>query len=291
MEPFLYAGETEGPGLYRIAKWEERYPGLTVGFTSRLGGVSSGAYGSLNCGLHVEDRPEDVVANRRMVAGAVGVPLEYWVYGEQVHGNHVAIVTKEDQGNGTLTRDNALADTDAFITREEELVLAAMFADCVPLYFYDSTTGATGLAHAGWKGTVAGVAAETVAAMSRHFGSKPAELMAAIGPSIGKCCYQVDGRVIEHVDAVLDKVMTDSDKMHRQAFYTLSDEGKYMLDLQQVNRQIMIKAGIMPSSIELTKWCTSCNNDRFFSHRKDKGKTGRMIAWIGRRTDGLIGGI
>ncbi|WP_040948451.1 peptidoglycan editing factor PgeF [Gorillibacterium massiliense] len=282
MEPFSFQRVEGGPDLFRICGWESRIPGLSVGFTSRLGGVSQESFASLNCGLHVADDPDSVVANRRRVAEEIGIPLEGWVFGEQVHGKRVAVITAQDAGRGAFNRSSALPEADAFITREPRLVLAALFADCVPLFFADPVTGVIGLAHAGWKGTALAIAAETVAAMVNHFGVQPENLLAAIGPSIGSCCYEVDNRVIDEIDRVLDLSASDKDNGERFPYYQKTIAGKYDLDLQQVNRQIMIKAGIMPSSIELSRYCTSCSTDLFYSHRKEKGITGRMMAWIGK---------
>ncbi|MFD0871988.1 peptidoglycan editing factor PgeF [Paenibacillus residui] len=285
MEPFQWiTEEPDKPKLWSIQSWTDRYPELTAGFTSRLGGVSEGVFASLNLGLHVDDRPEDVIHNRSRVAAAVGVPLDRWTYGEQVHGTEVAVITEEDAGRGTRDRESALQETDAFITDRRGIVMAALFADCVPLYFYDPEHRITGIAHAGWKGTVGRIAWHTVHKMKETFGSKPEQILACIGPSIGPCCYEVDERVAERVRGLLawlenGKLIEQQDNLLRETQKT----NKFMLDLQQINRQIMIKAGLLPSCIEISKLCTSCRTDLLFSHRKEQGLTGRMIAWIGLR--------
>lgn len=288
MEPFDYTQLPGEPGLFYLTDWMRQFPGLTAGMTSRVGGVSTAPFASLNMGLHVADQPEHVVENRRRTAEAVGVPLAHWVYGEQVHGCEVAAVAARDQGSGTQERQTELKRRDAFVTGERGIVLAALFADCVPLFFIDPASGAVGLAHAGWKGTAGGIAARTVEAMAREFGSKPEQLQAVIGPSIGSCCYEVDDRVIAAMDLVLDEALPREGGTggpdRRKAFYQPVSAKKFMLNLQQVNRQIMIKAGIAASSIEITERCTSCGTDRFYSHRKEAGHTGRMAAWIGYRS-------
>ena len=285
MEPFVFDRQPDEPGLFYLLDWMKQFPGLTAGMTSRIGGVSATPYAALNLGLHVADRPESVVENRNRLAAAVGVPLDRWVYGEQVHGCEVAVVGVTDRGSGTRERATELKGRDAFITNNRGTVLAALFADCVPLFFVDASSGAVGLAHAGWKGTASGIAAHTVQAMARDFGSKPANLRAVIGPSIGPCCYEVDDQVIAAMDAILVQVLPPGaqigGKWAGNGFYQPVSGKKFMLNLQQVNRQIMIKAGIIPSSIEVTERCTSCGTDRFFSHRKEAGLTGRMAAWIG----------
>ncbi|MEI7026761.1 peptidoglycan editing factor PgeF [Paenibacillus sp. y28] len=273
MEPFVVSGGEEGqPVLFHIQDWEARIPGLTAGFSSRRGGVGEGSFDSLNCALHVADRPEHVELNRRRIAGAVGTTFEAWTCAEQVHSAEVAVVTLKDRGRGRLSRADAFADTDGLITRERGIWLNAFFADCVPLFFVDPVTRSIGLAHAGWRGTVQRIAGKTVERMQEAFGAKPETIRAAIGPSIGECCYEVDEAVIREVQAGLPDVTEG---------WTRRENGKFMLDLKQINTQILSKAGILPEHIEITQWCTSCNTDWFFSHRKESGRTGRMTAWIG----------
>ncbi|MOA02188.1 Laccase domain protein [compost metagenome] len=167
------------------------------------------------------------------------------------------------------------------MTDVQDVLLASYYADCVPLYFYDPENQAIALAHAGWKGTVKQIAAETIQAMQRAYGSKPEQLMAAIGPSIGDCCYEVDGPVIGQVQQLMDELQLDADLAG--TLLSMKESGKANLNLKEINRQIMIKAGILPIRIELTKWCTGCRRDLFFSHRKENGTTGRMASWIGIR--------
>jgi YfiH family protein len=157
--------------------------------------------------------------------------------------------------------------------------MAALFADCVPLYFYDPVHNAAGLSHAGWKGSVKQIAQATVTKMKDLFGSKPKEMLAAIGPSIGVCCFEVDELVMDKVWELFGSANECHDG--EIPLYFGKTNGKFMLNLQEMNRQIMIKAGILPTNIEVSKLCTSCRSDLFYSHRKEKGETGRMVAWIG----------
>lgn len=276
MEPFVRHLREGEPEYYTLGSWMEKLPGLTAGFSGRAGGVSAAPYRSLNLGLHVGDDPERVRENRRRLADAVGIPLERWTYGEQVHCCDVQFVEKEHGGRGTLSQEDAFQAKDAFVTAEQGLVLAGLFADCVPLFFVDPVTRTAAIAHAGWKGTVLRIAAKTVQAMGERYGTKPQDLLAAIGPSIGACCYEVDDRIIDRVKAEAG--------LEGAPYYEPSDApGKYKLNLKEINRQIMIKAGILPNCIELTTLCTGCRTDTFFSHRTEKGGTGRMAAWIGWR--------
>ncbi|MFD0682597.1 MULTISPECIES: peptidoglycan editing factor PgeF [unclassified Paenibacillus] len=282
MEPFLLQKEQNGCGLLYIKGWLEKDSGLTAGFTSRLGGVSEHPFGSLNCGLHVQDVPGHVVNNRQLLAEALHAQLNDCTYAEQVHGNEVEVITKEHAGAGIHSREEAIQSKDAFITNQTGIFLHALFADCVPLYFYDPIHRAIGLAHAGWKGTVLQIAKATINAMQREYGTHPEKMLAAIGPSIQGCCYEVDEVVLTRVREVMAELEIDNEAAGKNcSIYEYLGNYKYKLSLQQLNRQIMIKAGIMPQHIEISSLCTSCRTDLFFSHRKEGGKTGRMAAWIG----------
>lgn len=271
MEPFVWHQERpDDPGVYQLDGWATRFPGLSVGFTSRIGGASQAPFASLNCGLHVADDPEVVVKNRQLIAQAAGFPYEVWTNAEQVHGNRVAVIGPIEQGRGRSELSDALPDADGMITSHTGIGLTAFFADCVPLYFYDSEHRAIGIAHAGWKGTAAQIAVKTAEAMGRNYGSRPEYIHAAIGPSIGSCCYEVDERVAAP--------MRELDEEQRAL--KAVGEGKSLLDLKEINRQLMIKAGILPEHIEISHLCTSCRTDVFFSHRKEGGSTGRMAGWI-----------
>ncbi|QGQ95789.1 peptidoglycan editing factor PgeF [Paenibacillus psychroresistens] len=278
MEPFIKENSKELT-LFTIDSWQKLYPQLKVGFSSRSGGVSSAPFHSLNIGLHVLDNTEDVLLNRQRLANSVNLPIESWVYAEQVHGNEVEVLTSIDRGKGIYSRETALQAKDAFITQSTNICIAALFADCVPLYFFDPVHQAIGLAHAGWKGSVQEIAAVTINQMQQQYNSQPHEIIAAIGPSIGICCFEVDETVMNRVWQIFGKDMLWD--LEDPPLYKEKENGKFLLNLQEINRQIMMKAGILPSHIEVTEYCTSCRTDLFFSHRKENGKTGRMVAWIG----------
>ncbi|NIK68465.1 peptidoglycan editing factor PgeF [Paenibacillus sp. BK720] len=282
MESFKSVLTAKGPSLFLLSTWLEQNDRLTAGFTGRNGGVSEQPWSSLNVGLHVGDSDDDVVRNRQLIAEAIGWPFEAWTCGEQVHGCEVFPVTESDRGKGRMSRVSAIADTDGLMTDVPGVLLASFYADCVPLYFYDQQHQAVALAHAGWKGTVQQIAAKTIEAMGRQYGTKPEQLLCAIGPSIGDCCYEVDGFVIDKlqplVEGLANKLNQSPDGM-----MTLVENGKAMVNLKQINRHIMLEAGILPIHIELSEWCTGCGTDQFFSHRKEGGKTGRMASWIGIR--------
>lgn len=265
MEPFQPRGTEGETALLELVSWEGS-GGISAGFTTRQAG---------NIALHVGDVPGDVVGRRRSVAGLLGWDFAAWTCGEQVHGDAVHRVAKDDAGRGSIDRESAIADTDALITDEPDVLLVQFFADCVPLYFLDTATGAMGLAHAGWKGTAADIAGKTVSAMADAYGTKPEDLKAAIGPAIGSCCYEVDEAVLRHIRPLAEGA---------GSVLKPTSDGRAGLDLKELNRHLMIKAGILPSRIELTTWCTGCRTDLFFSHRVEKGSTGRMMSWLGRKS-------
>jgi YfiH family protein len=285
MELFCKNTAAAAPSIHELSGWMSRYPQLRAGISSRHGGVSTGHYRELNVGLHVGDDPNAVVENRRRLASAAGIDFAAWTFAEQVHGNRVTVVTQDDKGAGRESLADVLPGADGLVTGEAGICLAALYADCVPLYFYDPEHRAIGMAHAGWRGTVGQIGANVVETMTREFGSRPHRLLAAIGPSIGSCCYEVGEQVVEEVRQTIVKLEVED---HGTILQPRGDD-KFMLDLQQLNRQIMIKAGILPSNIEITGLCTGCRTDEFYSHRRENGSTGRMIAWIGMVDDGHFG--
>jgi polyphenol oxidase len=273
MEPFQLQADETTDALLLLQSWCN-CEGVTAGFTTRH---------AKNTALHVGDDPDIVLQNRREIAQQLGWDFAAWTCAEQVHGNDVYVVTREDAGHGRLSRSTAIADTDALITNEPDILLVMFFADCVPLYFYDPVTGTMGLAHAGWKGTVAEIAVKTVEKMTAVFGVKPENLYAAIGPSIGSCCYEVDEAVLKHVRPLLKELQEGNDSVEDKILMPSDSSERARLDLKHLNRHLMIKAGILPSRIEISSWCTSCRTDLLFSHRMENGRTGRMMSWLGTK--------
>ncbi|OAB30145.1 multicopper polyphenol oxidase [Paenibacillus macquariensis subsp. defensor] len=279
MEPFVVNNrKDEDPALFMLEPWTS-FDKITVGFTGRHGGTGKSPYESLNCAFHVGDDSQDVINNRRTVVETLGFPFDAWTCGEQVHSNHVEIVHIEDKGRGNIDRSSAFQNTDGLLTNVPGILLTSFYADCVPLYFYDPMKQVIGLAHAGWKGTVSRIASTMVDKMVQVYGSQIHDIRAAIGPSIGSCCYEVDDKVMLSVYDLEKDVLGNN--TYSASWYLKKNNGKSMLNLKEMNRQIMMKAGIMPSHIECTTYCTSCRNDLFFSYRKDGGTTGRMASWLG----------
>jgi YfiH family protein len=279
MEPFQIASAKQ-PSLFILSPWVQNTPGLTAGITGRHGGESREPWSALNVGLHVGDEPAAVVRNRRRVAEALDWPFEAWTCAEQVHGDRVRRITEQDRGRGKDARETAIADTDSLMTDVPGILLTSFYADCVPLFFHDPDHGAVALAHAGWKGTVLEIAAKTIMAMSTTYGSRPERIRGAVGPAIGDCCYEVDEPVISRIIPLVQE-LSKSDGIRESGMINYAETGKARLNLKEINRQIMIKAGILPMNIEITERCTGCERDLFYSHRRENGNTGRMASWIG----------
>lgn len=260
------------------------YDGLIHAVSTRHGGVSSGYLSSLNLGKTVGDDPENVEINHRRLAEALGVRRDHFTTTWQVHSQRVLEATKEHRG--TL-----IDQADGIITNQVDLPLTQRFGDCTPILVYDPSHHAVGLAHAGWRGTVAGMAGSLVQAMIARYGSDPAEMAAVVGPAIGPCCYEVGDEV---VDAVR-QAFPDTAPVLRAPRHSSSEDqsgveaGKHNpgsnghasrlhFDLWEANRWQLAQAGIR--QIEVAGVCTSCRRDLYFSHRGDHGRTGRFGAVV-----------
>ena len=248
--------------------WYGTFPALEeAGFVNacscRLHGESDVVEGTLNLALHVGDGVEKVLRNRKAFAEAIGVDANRFTTCQQVHGSKVVQVTKELVGSGAKDFTNTIADTDALITNLPDVPLMLFYADCVSVLLADLETGAIGLAHAGWRGTVANVGAKTLAAMGEAFGTKSENVLAAIGPSIGACCYEVDDFVRNQANGY-------------EEFFAHKGGGKYQLDLWGMNAKQLQEAGVPAEKITIAGICTNDNVELFCSYRAEQGKTGRM---------------
>lgn len=261
-----------GLAILCVPGWAEK--GALAAFSTRLGGVSRGPYTSLNLSFNAGDEAEAVLANRRRLACALGVPLEHWVTGQQVHGRRVAVVGEAEAGRGAAAPETALPATDALVTCTPGLLLVAFFADCVPILFFGPRAAAVGVAHAGWRGTVAGIATATATAITEQLGAAPDDLLVAIGPHIGPCCYLVGEEVVaglaELLGGEVDKVVV------RQG-------DRWRADLGRANALALQRWGLTARQIAVFPYCTSCRQDWFYSHRGAGGVAGRFAALIGLR--------
>ncbi|HWO77874.1 MAG TPA: peptidoglycan editing factor PgeF [Bacillus sp. (in: firmicutes)] len=272
MEPFQLQTEE----YFIIRPWSHIDSSLVAGFTTRKNGVSPFPKASLNLAFHVGDTLDDVQSNRKKLSELLNFPVDYWVSTEQVHDTKIQTVSRETRGRGAFSLDDCIRETDGLLTNEKGVLLTLCYADCVPVYFFDPVSKWIGVAHAGWKGTTRNIAGKMVK-MLQEKGVSLSNLKAAIGPSICKTCYIVDDRV---VDAVRDLLEENDEKPYNEV-----ETGQYQLDLKQLNLQLLKKAGIQESNIAVTNYCSSCDSDWFFSHRRDRGITGRMLSFIGWRED------
>jgi polyphenol oxidase len=272
MEPFQYQVMSDIP-YFSLSCWEEKFPDLVVGFSARRLDESMD---ERNYALHVGKNLRRVVQQRRSLAKQIGIDFAAWTCGEQVHGVHIRQVESCDRGRGYVKQETAFPHTDGLLTKETDILLTSYYADCVPLYFYSSDIDMIGVAHAGWKGTVGQIGVKMVEALQSE-GADVKQIRAAIGPSIGVCCYEVDEPVIKQVqEALLDERIIEKVVVNHLP-------GKWQLNLKETNAELLKRAGVKAEHIALSKWCTSCDQAYFYSHRRDRGKTGRMVAWIGKR--------
>ena len=245
-------------------------------FSTRLGGVSCGDYASMNLSFGRGDPDENVRENYRRFSRAVGFDENRLVSSSQDHHTRIRRVTVQQAGVG-IFRPQDQSSVDRLVTDEPGLTLVTHYADCVPLYFVDPVHRAIGLAHAGWRGTVAEMGRCMVEKMTAEFGSDPAELVTAIGPSIGACCYEVDTPVIEKVRALSYIPM-------ECVLQPVSKE-KAMLDLWEVNRRVLLHAGVRAENILISGVCTCCHRELLFSHRATHGHRGGLCAFLQIRDD------
>lgn len=239
-------------------------------FSTRLGGVSEGIYASMNLSFTRGDEERSVLENFDRIGKILGVGREQFVLSHQTHTDHIRIVTKEDAGCG-LTKPLAYENIDGLITKEKGLVLSTFYADCVPIYLADPVKEVIGLCHSGWKGTVKEIGAKTVRMMQENFGCNPADIHAAVAPSICQDCYEVSEDVIKEIQKTFQET---------EALFYQKSNGKYQLNLWKACEQTLLKAGLNPENIEITDICTCCNPDYLFSHRATHGKRGNLGAFL-----------
>lgn len=241
------------------------HEGIVHAVFTRLGGVSRPPFVELNVGHLVGDDLAAVETNHRLIYQTLGLSNRQVVTARQIHGDRVAIVSADDCGT-------VVPATDALITDTGGVNLMLRYADCLPIFLYDPERRAVGLGHAGWRGTAAGVARRMVSTMVECLASNPSRIIAGLGPAIGPCCYQVGPEVVQMVKPALDD--------WERALHHLGGNDFY-LDLREANRQHLMQTGV--PGVEISDVCTACHTDEFFSHRAERGTTGRFAAVMGIR--------
>ncbi|HEX2917645.1 MAG TPA: peptidoglycan editing factor PgeF [Edaphobacter sp.] len=276
------------PRLVMIPEWEE-FSWLYHGFSTRHGGVSD-IYGgrSLNLGWTKEDEPAAVRENRSLLLQAVtGKSLSSvkLVTVRQIHSDTIHRVAYRDAHAGVLetAEGKAVLEGDGLITNEPGMLLAAGTADCVPVLLVDAEHRAVGAFHAGWRGTAVRIVEQGARRMQMEFGTRPENLFAAIGPSIGVCCYTVG----QEVRGQFQEQFAYSDELFRP-LAPEDGRSKFRIDLWKANRRQLLDAGVDAARITTVGECTACTTEasgeqRYFSHRAQAGRTGRMLNVIGIR--------
>jgi hypothetical protein len=280
-----------------VPGWE-RLDWLWHGFSTRRGGLSTaycaeGAQGELNLGFTAEDARETVARNRRLLAEAISGSQETPLVAlKQIHSNLTRVV-------GVVDADRELPwKADGMMTDEPGVLLGIQTADCIPVLLADRKRRAVAAFHAGWRGTVARIVESGVGRMRLEFGSRPEDLIAAIGPGIGACCYAVGEEMLAEFESQfayareLFHEVDDADEVRRKypmLFLTQRAPGhspigpSLHLDLVEANRRQLLAAGVKPQAIHAVGGCTQCHRELFFSHRGSQGRAGRMMSVIGVR--------
>lgn len=237
-------------------------------FSTRHGGVSTGHLSSLNLGIHRGDVRENVEKNYELLGAAVGFDPETLVFTHQTHTDIVARVGKEHCGDG-LKRE-VIVERDGLVTNEAGVTLIVFSADCTPILLHDPVHRAIGAVHSGWRGTAAGIVKKAVEKMTAEYGTDPKDVQAAIGPCIGKCCFETHGEVPEAMLVALGEDAACAITDHHN--------GKFHVDLKELNRLWLQKAGVQ--TVDISADCTACQPDRFWSHRIVGNARGSLAAII-----------
>lgn len=264
--------DTEGLATYRFESLATVGLPLVHAVFTRLGGVSRDPFATLNVGHTVGDDQTAVAENHARVYARLGLSEDRVVTAQQVHGNRVAVVTAADAGR-------VCPATDGLATAAPGLALLLRFADCQPILLYDPDHHALGLVHAGWRGIAQGIARRAVETMQEAFGTRPRRLLAGLGPAIGPCCYTVS----HEVASAMGYALPDWTRVMQ------SEGDEWRFDLPAANAQQLAAVGVR--AVEQAHLCTACHNDVFFSHRGDRGRTGRfaVVAYLQPRTGQATG--
>ncbi len=248
------------------------YDMIEHGFSTRLGGVSTGIFESMNLGFNRGDDDDNVKRNFLIISKALNMPYENIVLSAQTHTTNIRIVDEADKGKGIIIpRD--YENVDGLMTNVSQIPLVTFYADCVPLLLFDPVKRVIAASHSGWRGTVNRMGKVTVEKMVEVYGCEPKDIIACIGPSICKECYEVSADVAK---AFMDEF---ADSGYENIVFP-KDNDKYLIDLWEANRVILNMSGITNTNIDISGICTCCNSGWLFSHRATGGKRGNLAAFI-----------
>ena len=250
---------------------EMRAAGFPHGFSTRLGGVSPPPWDSLNLGGSCGDQPERVSENFRRFCAAAGTDPDRLVKNQQVHGDTVRAVTGADVMS--FPGQPGTVEADGLLTREPGVCLAVFSADCIPVLLCDPVRRAVCAVHAGWRGTALGIAARGVERMVQVCGSRPRDILAAIGPGISTCCFETHADVPGGLRAGMGTAA-------EAYIHPIPGTEKYHVDLKGANRAWLLRAGLAPEHIAVCAACTACGLETFWSHRRMGTSRGSMAALI-----------
>lgn len=237
-------------------------------FTTRQGGVSKGIYAFLNTSPFKDEPLEVTNRNLDIICSAIGVDYKKLIMSKQVHGDNVLVVDEQFLKKKT-SDETSVAGYDALVTNLPSIPLITFFADCVPIFLLDPVNKVIGLVHSGWRGTALHIVEKTVEKMKKLYNTNTKDLLAAIGPSIERDCFEVGEDTVE--------IFKKSFSYYDRIIYK-NNSGNYTIDLWAANRIMLIESGVSTENITESQMCTKCNKDLFFSHRRDKGKNGSMSA-------------
>lgn len=240
---------------------------LIHAFCTRQGGASQDEYAGLNMSFSEGDEEYKVLQNWGRLADAFSIPLEQFLVVNQVHSDGIFVI----KPHGNYFPSRAELNYDAIVTNRTNLAICIKTADCVPVFFADRLKKVIAVVHAGWRSSALGICDKVIRLLQEKYSSSPQDILVAIGPSIGKCCYEVDSIVANSFR---------QQKNNESFLFPTAGMNKWMLDLAEANRQQILDCGVPEKNIGTSGFCTSCRQDIFFSHRGSGGITGRQINFM-----------
>lgn len=243
---------------------------IIAGTTTRIGGCSQGSYSGLNLGLNVNDNPEDVINNRKILAQELHTSFDKMISPNQTHSTNLMKVTLKDGGKGMYSLDDAPADVDGLYTRDRGLFLLTYHADCIPILIYEKKQHLILALHSGWKGNVHEITLKAIRKLIDEENCLPTEMYAYIGPSLGKNNFEAKEDIISLVNQM---------EIDGQSYYEKKEDGNYLLDAKGLAKAQMLKAGIPESNITVSPYCTMDRQDLFYSYRANH-HCGRNVSFI-----------